>query len=186
MGIFGSGEGYYAGRECHRYVERIILQGREVLIISPYIDGHYARFLQDNSQGRRIRVISSSMAPDASKALRGARPLGLLLAVLLLATSFNWLAILAGFFSVATLLPALATATASLAMFLRRSGRVEVRVPRRFVHAKLYISERMAAHGSANLTYSGMHRNVEHLEITYDPQRIGRLRKEFLEIWDEM
>ena len=48
----------------------------------------------------------------------------------------------------------------------------------------MYIAEHAAATGSANLTYSGMHRNVEHLSMTYSHDEIRRLEKQFWRLWD--
>ncbi len=189
MGIFGAGGAesvYYTGSQSHKYVEKLILGGRNVFIISPYIDRHYAMFLRENFTGRRMLIISSSMAPEAERILKGGRPMGLLFAAVLLAVSFNWLAVLARFFSLATVLPAAILLAGSLLMFFKHENRIEVRVPHEFVHAKLYVSEKMAAHGSANLTYNGMHRNIEHLEITSDPADVARLKEEFLGIWKRM
>ena len=65
----------------------------------------------------------------------------------------------------------------------RISNGVSVKVPRNFVHAKMYISGQMAMIGSANLTYSGMHRNIEHMSVIRSSREIGRLASQFWELW---
>jgi len=53
----------------------------------------------------------------------------------------------------------------------------------RFVHEKMYISESSAIVGSANLTYSGTHKNVEHIEIIRDNKRIKEMDNHFDGLW---
>lgn len=52
-----------------------------------------------------------------------------------------------------------------------------------FVHEKLYITENLAITGSANLTYVGTHKNIEHIEIIENLEKIKELRKHFEELW---
>ena len=37
--------------------------------------------------------------------------------------------------------------------------------------------------GSANLTYSGMHKNIEHIEVIKEGDRIAELEKHFRQLW---
>jgi len=70
--------------------------------------------------------------------------------------------------------------------FKQGAGNIEVRVSGGpFVHEKIYIGSDTAITGSANLTYSGMHRNIEHIEITHDPERIAELGRHFNGLWNE-
>ena len=65
-----------------------------------------------------------------------------------------------------------------------RKSRMHVRVVRgNFVHEKVYISDSMAITGSANLTYSGMHKNTERIAIIDSRKEIGELRRHFEELW---
>jgi phosphatidylserine/phosphatidylglycerophosphate/cardiolipin synthase-like enzyme len=52
-----------------------------------------------------------------------------------------------------------------------------------FVHEKLYISDSMAIIGSANLTYNGTHKNIEHIEIIRDRGEIDELKRHFNSMW---
>jgi phosphatidylserine/phosphatidylglycerophosphate/cardiolipin synthase-like enzyme len=66
-----------------------------------------------------------------------------------------------------------------------RSVPLSVRaVEGKLVHAKLYIvDEEVALVGSANLTYSGMNRNIERLELKTSTSEIGQEIEAFLDLW---
>ena len=174
----------YSGRQCYKYVESLIQDAKELLVVSPYIDSYYARFLIENTKGKRVRVISSSMDPEAGRILRGKRPLGMLLSSLAIILSLDYLAYANGAISAYILMPSALLAVTAFVLFGRHPNGIDVRIPHSFVHAKMYISDKAAMHGSANLTYSGMHRNVEHIEVTSDRARIARMKKEFDDIWN--
>ncbi|HUB92346.1 MAG TPA: phospholipase D-like domain-containing protein [Candidatus Saccharimonadales bacterium] len=183
MGILGGNDSYYTGRECYRFAERLIREGREILIVSPYIDEYYARFLSDNSGGKRIRIISSSMDQKARKLLGKGRPLGALLYALVIILALDYLAYREGVFSAMLALLSAAIFLLGLAVFASKKKDIEIRTPVEFVHAKMYINEREAIHGSANLTYNGMHRNVEQIEMIRESGKVERLREEFFRLW---
>ncbi|MDE1846217.1 MAG: phospholipase D family protein [Candidatus Micrarchaeota archaeon] len=176
----------YSGKECHRYVERLIKEGKSLLIVSPYIDSYYAKFLLANSRGKTIRVLSSSIDSRAKSLLtKGKFPTGMALFavwVLLL----DVLLYLLGLFGYAIY------ASALLAMLLillllslgKRPKNIALKIPGEFVHAKMYLSEGRAINGSANLTYSGMHKNVEHIEIIEDETQRRELEAQFWKIWN--
>ena len=54
-----------------------------------------------------------------------------------------------------------------------------------FVHEKLYISDTVAIVGSANLTYAGMHKNVEHIQMVDDKNEITELKEHFNSLWSK-
>lgn len=186
MGFLKDPSSFYSGQQCYKYTERLILNGKRILIVSPYIDPYYAKFLSENSGGKKIRVLSSSMDPEAMKILGRRKPLGLLLAVLVIILSSDYLAYSSGLSSILIAIPSVLLILSSFLFFSQSNRDIEVKVPRTFVHAKMYISENAAIHGSANLTYSGMHRNVEHIEITRDLSQVERLRREFQEMWERV
>ena len=64
-----------------------------------------------------------------------------------------------------------------------KGSKVELRKPKGFVHAKFYIGDNEAIQGSANLTYNGMHKNLENISIIRNERDIEKLRKEFYKIW---
>jgi len=53
----------------------------------------------------------------------------------------------------------------------------------RMVHAKVYIIDNTAITGSANLTRSGLWRNMESLTIHEDPEELGQVEEQFLQFW---
>lgn len=174
----------YSGRNVHKYVERLIRNGKRILIVSPYIDSHYARYLL-GQYGKTFHIVSSSLDPVAKRILtEGIFPTKLLIAAIAFALADIILYYLR-YYLCAALLSALILLMGIAIAFLaaRRPTNIKLKIPREFVHAKMYISENEAVRGSANLTYRGQHGNVEHVEATYDKDEIGRLEKQFWEIW---
>ncbi len=175
----------YSGRNTHKEVEELVRNSREVLVVSPYIDEYYARFLS-NTGKKRICIIASSVKPDARKIIEnGHFDAESVLAISIFATctaisySMN-ITVLLAFFAILSMLEA-------RSFYLKLSGNrnIALKVPKKFVHAKMYIGEKKAIVGSANLTYAGMHRNIEHIDVTKDKGRIDSLRKQFWKLWDK-
>ncbi len=185
MGISGESNSYYSGTSCHLYVESLLRKGGKVLIVSPYIDRYYAKFIMQNMHEKDVRIISSSMDKEAMEMLSGSWDsvtIAGTAALLGLVEVFGFVAG-ANIVDLSSLL--FAVGLFAIALLRLRRGSVRIKVPREFVHAKLYVSESEAIHGSANLTYNGMHKNIEHIEIVRDKEAIGRLRNEFMHMWDE-
>ncbi|MDE1828306.1 MAG: hypothetical protein KGH65_04050 [Candidatus Micrarchaeota archaeon] len=175
----------YSGKNVYRYIEKLIKNGKEILIVSPYIDSHYANYILRHCGGKRFHIISSSLDPAAKRLLeRGRFPAGLLISTLLFAVADSLLYyfgiyLYAGLLSAVILLLAIATAFIAA----KKPTNITLKVPKEFVHAKLYISENEAIRGSANLTYRGQHENVEHVEVAYDRDEIKRLEGQFWDLW---
>ncbi len=188
FGIFKRESESYSGRESYKYLEPMIRRSSELYIISPYIDPYYARFLIGNLRGKKVYVISSSIDPRARKLLIGKRDRIALLAYILLILSLDYVSAAVNFhFAVVTLISGVAIAV--LAYLLATEKKIKglhLKVPSSFVHAKMYVSESMAIEGSANLTYKGMHSNVEHITITRSAEGAERLRKEFFRLWNSL
>lgn len=55
-----------------------------------------------------------------------------------------------------------------------------------FIHEKVYLCEGRAITGSANLTYSGLHRNLEHVEVIVARDRLEGLAAHFGGLWDSL
>jgi phosphatidylserine/phosphatidylglycerophosphate/cardiolipin synthase-like enzyme len=183
LNVFGPRDGSYSGKDSYRHVERILRGERNLLIVSPYIDLHYARYLVRHSRGKRIRIISSSMQPGAYRKLKG-RDLGPAITFTVMAVAFDMMLLLLRMQFLAFALVTAALAAMFFALSLRGRNNIYVKVPREFVHAKMYIGDNAAAEGSANLTYAGMHRNVEHIDLIYDRKRIADLKRQFQALWD--
>ncbi|MDE1762027.1 MAG: hypothetical protein KGH78_02435 [Candidatus Micrarchaeota archaeon] len=175
----------YSGKSSYKYVNDLIDGGRKVMIVSPYIDIYYANFLISRSRTRKFYVLSSSMDSRARKVLlkgRFPREAATFTSIFYLGFLLFYLT---GFysFSGSMLLVAVVSTIVSF-LFLRGAPKnISVRFPKDFVHAKMYISERMAIRGSANLTYKGMHQNVEHIDISYEREEIERLERDFWQLW---
>jgi phosphatidylserine/phosphatidylglycerophosphate/cardiolipin synthase-like enzyme len=183
LNLFAPRDGSYSGRDSYRHVERILRSERNLLIVSPYIDGHYAGWLVRHSQGKRIRILSSSMQPGAYRKLKG-RERGPAITFAVLAAAFDVAFFLLRMQFLAFALVTAAIAALFIALSFRGNRNISVKVPRDFVHAKMYVGDNVAAEGSANLTYAGMHKNVEHIDVIYDRRRIADLKRQFAAMWD--
>lgn len=173
---------YYYGSETYKYINRVIDNKGEILIVSPYVDGYYAEIICRKSRGRKFYIISSSVEDDVLRRLRG-RSLQWLIAYLGLS------AILLGFLlfiSVSGILLLIAPIPFIVGIIktARNPPGVILKVPKKFVHAKMYISDGVAITGSTNLTYAGTHKNVEQISIIYNKADIGRLKDQFWSMWE--
>jgi phosphatidylserine/phosphatidylglycerophosphate/cardiolipin synthase-like enzyme len=184
MALLSDGNRYVHGRESYRYVEKLIRSGNEVCIVSPYIDPYYAAFIRKNAHARRFYVVSSSLDRGAARILTSrSSPIGVVLFATLV-LCIDYAVSVLGFLSAAILLLSASVIFLRFAVF-KVFGRnmISLRMPKNFVHAKIYVSDRMAINGSANLTYRGMHSNIEHIEITTEKAAVEKLRREFWDLW---
>lgn len=180
----------YSGSSTFKYIDPMIERGSgELLIISPYIGDRYANMLMRAGNRRRVRVITSRSSAEAAKRIMGGSMHGVWnaakAAVLFVVAAF--VGIYVGMAIVFEAAAALALASFALSAYRYKSkgkSNINVRMPERFVHEKMYISEALAIVGSANLTYSGTHTNIEHIELIRDPDRIDALVRHFNELWD--
>jgi len=172
-------------QEQYKHIEKLIRRSKKLFIVSPYIDEYYARFLLKHAHNKKIYIISSSPEEKAKKMLtKGGFPsLTLLLSVIMF--SFYYLIWLAGL----SYVPVLIIGFLFFALFIvrlstRRPKNIRLKVPKEFIHAKFYVGDNEAITGSANLTYRGMHKNIEHLEISNDPNYVEKLKAEFWRMWN--
>ncbi|MGI0141040.1 MAG: phospholipase D-like domain-containing protein [Candidatus Micrarchaeales archaeon] len=175
----------YSGRDTYRYVERVILKGRKILIVSPYIDQYYANFILRNLRGRSFNIVSSSMDKRAQKLLtKGKFPTDLLISSAILSIADAMLYYLEySLYGLYLTILIVVMIAAVIYLASKKPTSIHLKVPKEFVHAKLYISENIAVHGSVNLTYKGLHKNVEHVEMVDDPDEIAKLERQFWDIW---
>jgi len=172
-------------QEQYKHVEKLIRSSKNVFIVSPYIDEYYARFLLKHARNKKIYIISSSPEEKAKKMLtKGGFPsLTLLLSVIMFL--FYYLLWLAGLSYVSVLIIGfLFFALFIVRLSTMKPKNIRLKVPKEFIHAKFYIGDNEAITGSANLTYRGMHKNIEHLEISSDPDYVEKLRAEFWRMWN--
>ncbi|MCL4374135.1 MAG: phospholipase D-like domain-containing protein [Candidatus Marsarchaeota archaeon] len=179
----------YSGAESFKHIDKLIASNdRELLIISPYISDYYTRKLLRQKR-KRIRVITSE----------GSVAKGKLLASLhktqwrSYAQAIIYFAVLAGIFAyIRIAYAALASLAfvAGIAIVFAHNARkgsnsnIEVKsTGKQFIHEKMYIGDNIAIVGSANLTFSGMHKNIEHIEIISDAAYIAKLKSHFEVLW---
>ncbi len=177
-----SGNTYYCGSDTHKYIDELISSKGEILVVSPYIDRYYAEIISRKSGGRKFYVISSSLEGDALKLLEK-NPSALWIAsYALLSIMILGLLLFVGVGGLYLLISVIPIAVGTVKNAGRKS-KVSLKVPKQFVHAKIYISDGMAITGSANLTYKGTFKNVEHINVVYDKEEIGRLKEQFWGMW---
>lgn len=177
-------ESSYTGRSSYKYAERLISEGRDILIVSPYIDSYYAEFLLRNGRKKHIKIISSSVEREARKILGRKRSLGNFFATALLVLPLDYLSFTFSVLSIYVILASLLILSMAFYLCIHRKSDIELKIPREFVHAKIYISDGVAIFGSANLTYKGMHENIEHIEVREKENEVNRLKSEFWKIWN--
>ncbi len=177
----------YSGSDTHRHIDRLINDSSSVLkVVSPFITPDYAGMLQRVSKRKRVYVLTSGAQSakqnQAISIMRGKRRimsykivLGLLLVLL------GTIALKLFLYSVISAV----VLALSVVLWLRRpKSNLKLKVvTNRFIHEKLYLSDRSAIVGSANLTYAGTHRNIEHIEMIDDRARIDELSEHFDEMW---
>ncbi len=176
---------HYTGRSSYKIVERMMRSSKELMVISPFVDQHYAEFLRDISANKKILLLSSSIDKAAAKALRRkSRPFTFLLISLIL-VMLNFSEFYVHIISIPMILATIFLIFVFAVFLLRGSSNVYLRHPKGFVHMKLYLSESEAIQSSANLTYSGMHSNVEHIEVFHDPETVRLFNKDFMKLWHD-
>lgn len=180
----------YSGDSSYKYVDRLIKEkDGELTIISPYLSKYYVDMLARAAQKRKIRVITSnnSLGYKGSKlqnfAVRGIRGHIKAIAFFLLLDAIS---LYLNFVYTTIILTFVVFLVAALAYLHHKkaNSNMQVKVIKdRFVHEKIYISNNTAISGSANLTYNGMHRNIEHIEVTKDPAKIMKMKNHFESMW---
>ncbi|MCL4365291.1 MAG: phospholipase D family protein [Candidatus Marsarchaeota archaeon] len=179
------GSTHYCGIDTHKYINGLINSAGDILIVSPYIDDYYARMLSDSGSDRRFYIIASSIEQEVSRRLSGRKSPFAVLGYMLLSMLLVSVSTLAGL-GLMLIIPSLIPAAIGLFKYSSRKQNIVLKVPRQFVHAKIYISDNMAITGSANLTYKGTHRNLEQISITYNSDEISRLRGQFWDMWHKL
>lgn len=185
-GILRTKNSYYYGRESYKHIDRLIAKSKNLYIISPFIDRYYANYIRSHSRGKQIHILSSSISPEAKAVLSGKGHLGaksftkIFVSLLLI----NFVSFYFHLLFVYVFIASVIITLASVALMRRKkNGNIRLRIPSRFVHMKLYVSDYMAIEGSANLTYNGMHKNIEHINVTYDKHEVKRLQRQFWKEW---
>ncbi len=175
---------HHSGTNSYFYVEKLLTSSKELLIVSPYIDAYYAKFLLSNSRHRKIRVVSSSIDRDAERILHHKRHAPTFIIITLIVLLVAWAYYALGALTIASAGAALFVIIATGVLMLGPGNGIPLRKPKGFVHTKLYIGVSYAIEGSANLTYKGMHENTEHISVIRDEKTLSQLREEFYKLWN--
>lgn len=178
-------ERYYNGNDTYKYIEKLLRRGKDIYIISPYIDKYYAGRIRAYSSRKKFHIISSSIEKEALDILGKQRsPMDLVIPLTLLFGMDSILYYIGFFSTYAAAISAILMAILFVGFYGSEKNNVSVLRPKDFVHAKIYLSENIAIEGSANLTYRGTHSNIEHITITLDPDKVGAMREDFWKMWD--
>lgn len=175
----------YYGNMAYKYVDKLLKSEKDLLIISPYIDDYYADYLARHSRGKSIHIISSSIKNSAAKKLRRGGFANAAIAAFILA-SVNWLLLLLGLFSVYFAAASMLFVLVLLFLSLTQRSRIYLKIPQEFVHAKMYVGDGSAIDGSANLTYMGMHKNIESIRVTSDAREVEKMKRNFWTLWNSL
>lgn len=185
--MFGDKEknGHYYGSDTHKYINDMIRSTKKMYVISPYIDNYYAQIIANRSPATEFYIISSSLENDAKRRLVGSSQLLPILLSMVLSFMVLYLELMLGLRGYALLtcaMPLVFSMISGLAKSRSMRG-IHLKVPKQFVHAKMYIADKQAISGSVNMTYKGTHSNVEHIEITRNAQEVEMLREQFWKLW---
>jgi phosphatidylserine/phosphatidylglycerophosphate/cardiolipin synthase-like enzyme len=183
---------HYSGNSSYKYINQLIGNNdRELMIVSPYISNHYTKMLLKVCGRKRVRIITSeiSLGYRGSMLKRlNSSGLGEYLKAALYFAILDAIITYLKFYYLTGIATLLLLIVILLAMDRRGKIKKNIRLKTtgdEFVHEKLYISDSMAIVGSANLTYSGMHKNIEHIEIIKDRPSIKALSDHFNLMWDK-
>ncbi len=176
---------HYYGSDTHKYINDMIKSTKKMYVISPYLDNYYAGIIASRSPTTEFYIISSSLENAAKTRLVGSSALPMILLSLVLSFMVLYLELMLGLRGYALLTCTMPLIFSMISRFAksRSMGRIHLKVPKQFVHAKMYISDKQAISGSVNMTYKGTHSNVEHIEITRNPQEVEILREQFWKMW---
>ena len=184
LSLFKKRTSSYYGKEAYKHVDKLLNSERKVLIVSPYIDDYYASYLVERSPGRSFHIISSSISGVAAKKL-SRTGLGNALTSTFLSISVNWLILLLGHFNPYLAFTTIGAGMLLVAYSLVHRNSIYLKIPKNFVHAKMYIGDKMAIEGSANQsTYAGMHKNIESIRVISDQKEINELKHSFWALWN--
>ncbi|MEM0154780.1 MAG: phospholipase D-like domain-containing protein [Methanothrix sp.] len=174
----------------YKSVEKLLFsKGRNLYIISPFISTYYLKILKRISSRKNVYLITSESAfkksVDIAKSKSIGKPKAAHAAIILALFAVSY------FMREYVIALVFLDAIAAWCMFYpigvvgrSKNGKMHVRIVRgNFVHEKVYISDSAAITGSANLTYSGMHKNTERISIIDDKKEIAELRRHFGELW---
>jgi phosphatidylserine/phosphatidylglycerophosphate/cardiolipin synthase-like enzyme len=180
----------YSGNSSYRYVDKLIKNSdRELLIVSPYISDYYTKMLIKEAPKKKIRIITSESSLSYKDSSLGKYVIKGIWSYVKAIGFFLFLDLVSAYLQFYYITAILTAMVLVLAIFAYRKHKKTISnikakiAKKRFVHEKLYIGEDLAIVGSANLTYNGMHRNLEHIDVINDSDRIKDLKSHFEVLW---
>lgn len=185
------GDEQYSGDSSYRFVDKLIKsEGGKLLVVSPYISNGYAKLLISEARRKRVYVVTSQSSLEyENSVLKGIPEIGAMKRYLKPVAYFSIITAFAVYFNFGYLIyPLLAIVLLFVGLtyltYRKTRANFQLKVSRdKFVHEKLYITDREAIIGSANLTFGGMHKNIEHIQIIRDEKRREQLEEHFNRLW---
>jgi phosphatidylserine/phosphatidylglycerophosphate/cardiolipin synthase-like enzyme len=186
----GSSNSYgYSGSDTHKYIDELINDNAKILkVITPYLGISYARTLVHISTRKRIYlIVSGDSTKKDEEAVRFITKKGRHVDI----KPVIYGSIIAIGIALAGVYPLALSIGILLAVYIYRAGiylpkhrNITVKIAtNKFIHEKMYISEGSAIVGSANLTYSGTHKNIEHIEVIKEHKKVKELEEHFDNLW---
>ncbi len=179
----------YSGDESYRYIDALLASDEDLDIVTPYISSRYAQALSRHAGRRRVRVITSG-AEQNRAALRalGSTSASRWLKSALFSAVVATIALLLGLYYAFAILSAMAllfAATSCLSRKRRKANLFVKVISKPFIHEKIYLSSKAVITGSANLTYSGTRKNIEHIEVSTSTGKVEEMQRHFEAIWSD-
>jgi phosphatidylserine/phosphatidylglycerophosphate/cardiolipin synthase-like enzyme len=186
----GDQAGWYSGSDSYKFVDPLIKgNSLHLKIVSPYITVDYAKTLLNAAKRKEIKIITSDSATTNNavnlilKRTKVWPYVSFACYIIILEVAF---ALFHFYLLDIVFIPVLIVSfLLAIHHYKSMKGRkIYVRIAKKpFIHEKLYITDYMAITGSANLTYMGMHKNIEHIEMVDDRRKIDELTDHFDNLW---
>ncbi|MCL5433795.1 MAG: phospholipase D-like domain-containing protein [Candidatus Marsarchaeota archaeon] len=196
----------YSGSESYKYIDELLNRdSSKIKIITPFIGDYYAKMLKEIAKNKKKKVYliiagnqnAEQINKNAINILAEGKPLRL--KTMLLSISilyFVSIFLLKNFLTLALteviiVLYICIIGSIMIYAFIKQLSHLKGSnlklkiVKNKFIHEKVYITDNIAISGSANLTYSGTHKNIEHIDIIKNREQINELEQHFDKLWSE-
>ncbi|HUY70443.1 MAG TPA: phospholipase D-like domain-containing protein [Candidatus Baltobacteraceae bacterium] len=192
--FWDKGDEQYSGDSSYRFVDKLIAaDSRKLLVVSPYIGNSYAKMLISEARRKKVYVVTSQSSLEYDNSvLKGIPEIGAMKRYLKPMAYFSVITAFAIYFNLSYFVyPLVAIVLVFVALtyltYRKTQSNFMLKVSReKFVHEKLYINDSEAIVGSANLTFSGMHKNVEHIQMIRDMKKRDALEDHFKKLWSSI
>jgi phosphatidylserine/phosphatidylglycerophosphate/cardiolipin synthase-like enzyme len=183
----------YSGNESYKQIDILLNNSSELKIISPYISLFYAKKLAGLAKSKKIWIITAK--PNSNSDLAAFKYLTKLNNIMTFIKLFIYFAIIGAFailfkFYTAALILVIVFLLVFVVLRLKYGSithsNIFLKTSKQFIHEKIYIGNNSAIIGSANLTYSGTHKNIEYIEVIKEKEKIKSLEKHFDSLWSSL